>query len=258
MIAKCGAGAAVALALILMPVSPAAAAEMKALTTGAMKDVMLSVAAEFEKATGHKVTVVNDTAGAVAKRIEGGETVDIAINTPALIDDLIAKGKIAAGSRVNLATVGMGVAVKAGAPQPDIATVEAFKRALLNAKSIAYTDPSSGGSAGIYFAKLLERLGIADALKSKTLFTRGGRAAAERVAAGAAELVVTQISEIVPVTGVVLVGPLPKEIQNLTTYAGGIGAAAKDSEAARALLKLLTGPGATAVLKSRGMERPAS
>jgi molybdate transport system substrate-binding protein len=258
MIAKCGAGAAVVLALILMPVSPAAAAEMKALTTGAMKDVMLSVAAEFEKATGHKVTVVNDTAGAVAKRIEGGETVDIAINTPALIDDLIAKGKIAAGSRVNLATVGMGVAVKAGAPQPDIATVEAFKRALLNAKSIAYTDPSSGGSAGIYFAKLLERLGIADALKSKTLFTRGGRAAAERVAAGEAELVVTQISEIVPVTGVVLVGPLPKEIQNLTTYAGGISAAAKDSEAARALLKLLTGPGASAVLKSRGMERPAS
>ncbi len=258
MIAKCGAGAAVALALILMPVSPAAAAEMKALTTGAMKDVMLSVAAEFEKATGHKVTVVNDTAGAVAKRIEGGEAVDIAINTPALIDDLIAKGKIAAGSRVNLATVGMGVAVKTGAPQPDIATVEAFKRALLNAKSIAYTDPSSGGSAGIYLAKLLERLGIADALKSKTLFTRGGRAAAERVAAGAAELVVTQISEIVPVTGVVLVGPLPKEIQNVTTYAGGIGAAAKDSEAARALLKLLTGPGASAVLKSRGMERPAS
>jgi molybdate transport system substrate-binding protein len=243
--------------LILMPVSPAAAAEMKALTTGAMKDVMLSVAAEFEKATGHKVTVVNDTAGAVAKRIEGGEAVDIAINTPALIDDLIAKGKIAAGSRVNLATVGMGVAVKAGAPQPDIGTVEAFKRALLNAKSIAYTDPSSGGSAGIYLAKLLERLGIADALKSKTLFTRGGRAAAERVAAGEAELVVTQISEIVPVTGVVLVGPLPKEIQNLTTYAGGISAA-KDSEAARALLKLLTGPGASAVLKSRGMQRPAS
>jgi len=234
-----------------------AAAEVKVLTTGAMKQVVLAVVAEFEQATGHKVSVINDTAGALAKRIEAGEAFDLGIITPAAVDDLIAKGKIAAGSRVNLASVGLGVAAKAGAPLPDIGTVEAFKRALMNAKSIVYTDPAGGGSGGIYFAKLLERLGLAEQMKPKTILVRGALAA-ERVASGEAELAITQMSEILPVAGVVVVGPLPKEIQNVTTYAGGIGAAAKNSEAARALLKHLAGPATAAVLKSRGMQRPAS
>lgn len=232
-------------------------AVLKVLTTGAMKQVVLAVVPEFEKATGHKVSVMNDTAGALAKRIEAGEAFDLGIITPAAVDDLIAKGKFAAGSRVNLASVGLGVAAKAGAPLPDIGTVEAFKRALMNAKSIVYTDPAGGGSGGIYFAKLLERLGLAEQMKPKTILVRGALAA-ERVAAGEAELAITQMSEILPVPGVVVVGPLPKEIQNVTTYAGGLGAAAKNSEAAKALLKHLAGPGTAAVLKSRGMQRPAS
>ncbi len=239
-----------------MPSPLAEAAQLKLLTTGAMKQVVLAVMAEFEKATGHKVSVMNDTAGALAKRIEGGEAFDVAINTPALIDDLTAKGKIAAGSRVNLACVGLGVAVKVGAPLPDIGTVEAFKRALMNAKSITYTDPAGGGSGGIYFAGLLERLGLAEQMKPKTILVKG-TLAAERVAAGEAELAITQMSEILPVPGVVVVGPLPKEIQKLTTYAGGLGAAAKNSAAASALLKHLASPSTAAVLQSRGMQRPA-
>ena len=117
---------------------------------------------DFEKQTGHKVVVDNDTAGGLKKRIESGEAFDVAVITPAVIDELAGAGKIAAGSRVNLASVSIGVVVKEGAPRPDVSTVDAFKRALLEAKSVAYIDPASGGSSGIYIDKLLERLGIAD------------------------------------------------------------------------------------------------
>ncbi len=122
-----------------------------------MRAVVVELLPEFEKATGHKVSIDNATAGALAKRIEGGEAFDVAIITPKVIDDLIEKGKIVSGSRVDLAKVGIGVAVKEGAPLPDIKTVEAFKRTLLEAKSVAYIDPSPGGSSGIYFDGLLDR-----------------------------------------------------------------------------------------------------
>jgi molybdate transport system substrate-binding protein len=239
--------------LAAMTVVPGAgAADIKVLTAGAFKQVVLAMLPEFEKTTGHKVTLDNDTVGALAKRIAGGEAFDVAILSPAAIDTLAKDGKVAPGG-VALARVGVGVVVKAGAPQPDIATVAAFKQALLAAKSVAYIDPAAGGSSGIYVAGLLERLGIAGAVTPKARLIKGG-AVAEHVAAGEAEIGIHQISEILPVKGATLVGPLPKEIQNYTVYAAGVGAAARDGDAAKALVAFLSGPAAAPVLQAKGME----
>ncbi len=248
---SCAAVVAVVFSLAGLP--QANAADIKVLTAGAFKPVVLELVPDFERQTGHKVTVDNDTAGGLKKRIEGGEAFDVAVITPAVVDDLIAKGKIAAGSRVNLASVGVGVVVKQGAPKPDVSTVEAFKRALLAAKSVAYIDPASGGSSGIYIDKLLVRLGIADQIRPKAKLKKGGHVA-DLIVSGEAELGLHQISEIVPVKGAVLVGPLPKEIQNTTTYAAGLSASVRDKAATAELIEYLSGADAAAVLKSKGME----
>jgi molybdate transport system substrate-binding protein len=245
-------GGLAALALLAWP---AAAAEIKLLTGGAMRGVVDALVPSFEKQTGHKVSVDNATAGVLAKRIAGGEAFDVAIITPKVLADLAQKGRIAAGSRTDLAKVGMGVAVKAGTPVPDIATVEAFKHALLAARSVAYIDPRAGGSSGIYFDGLLVRLGIADQIRPKARLKQGGHVA-DLVVSGEAEIGVHQISEIVPVQGAVLAGPLPAEVQNYTTYSAALGTAAKDTAAAKALIDHLAGPAAAPVLKARGMERP--
>jgi molybdate transport system substrate-binding protein len=235
----------------------AAGAEIKVLTAGAFKQVLLALVPDFERATGHKVTVQSDTVGALTKRIAGGEVFDLAVLTPKAVDDLAKEAKFVAGSRANLARVGVGVVVKDGTPKPDISSVAAFKQALLAAKSVAYIDPAAGGSSGIYVAGLLDKLGIAGEVKPKAKLIPGG-AVAEHVAKGEAELGIHQISEILPVKGVTLVGPLPAEIQNYTVYAAGIGAHAKESDAAKALLKTLTSPAAAEVLKSKGMEPAGS
>jgi molybdate transport system substrate-binding protein len=247
----------IAIAFAAISVSGAGAAEVKILTAGAMKAVVLELVPQFEKETGHKAVVDNDTAGGLAKRIEGGEAFDVAVITPGALNDLTKKGKIVADSRTTVARVGVGVVVKEGAPLPDISTVDAFKRALLAAKSVAYIDPASGGSSGIYLSGLFDKLGIAADIKPKAKLKQGGYVA-ELIASGEADLGLHQISEILPVKGVRLVGPLPPEIQNYTIYAIAIGADAKQPDAARALIKLLTGPAAESVLKVRGMERPPS
>jgi molybdate transport system substrate-binding protein len=239
------------LALTAMP--PANAAEIKVLTAGAYKQVVLALVPDFEKQTGHKVVVDNGTTGQLKKRIEGGEAFDLLVITPAVVDEMIASGKLVAGSHVNLARVGVGVVVKEGAPKPDIGTVEKFKEALLKAKTVAYIDPASGGSSGIYVDKLLVKLGIAEQIKPKAKLKQGGHVA-DLIVSGEAELGIHQISEIVPVKGAALVGPLPKEIQNTTTYAAGLSASAKDKEAVKELIEYLSGPDAAAVLKSKGME----
>ncbi len=232
----------------------AGAAEIKVLTAGAFKQVLQALLPEFES-SGHKVSLQNATVGALTKRIEAGEIFDLAVLTPRAIDELSAKGKFVAGARTNLARVGIGVVVKEGAAKPDIGTVPAFKQALLAAKSVAYIDPAAGGSSGIYVAGLLEKLGIAAQVNAKAKLIPGG-AVAEHIARGEAELGIHQISEIVPVKGVMLVGPLPPEIQNYTVYAAGIGAQAANAEGAKALLSTLSGPAAAAVLKAKGMEPP--
>src|SRR5262245_7328962 len=149
------------------------AADVRILTTGAMKEVVLAVMPAFEKETGHKAIVSNDTAGALTRRIEGGESFDLAVLTPGAIKDLAAKGKFA-GTGTNVARLGVGVLVTAGAPSPDISSVDAFKKALLGAKSVAYIDPESGGSSGIYIAGLLDKLGIAAEIKTKAKLKKGG------------------------------------------------------------------------------------
>lgn len=234
---------------------PAVAAELKLLTTGAFKPVVTALVAEYEQKSGDKVIVANDTAGALVRRIESGETFDLVVLTPPAIEALSKKGIVVPGSAVNLAKVGIGVAVKEGSPIPDIGSVEAFKRALLEAPSVAYIDPAAGGSSGIYLAGLFQRLGIAGQIKPKAVLVPGGLVA-ERVVTGEAALAVHQISEILAVKGASLVGPLPAEIQNHTIYTGGIGASARDPGAAQALLKLLASEDAIRVLKEKGMERP--
>jgi molybdate transport system substrate-binding protein len=235
----------------------AESAEIKVISGGAFKQVLNALVAQYQKESSNSAAVTYQTVGQHLKLIKGGEEqFDVAVLTPEAIDGLIADGKVVAGSRADLAKTGIGVVVKAGAPLPDISTVDAFKRALLAAKSVAYIDPKAGGSSGIYVAKLLERLGIADAVNAKAVLVQGG-AVAEHVADGEAEIGVHQISEILPVKGAVLVGPLPAEIQNFTVYAAGVGTAAQDAATANALVKFLSGPHALPIIKDKGME-PAS
>jgi molybdate transport system substrate-binding protein len=213
----------------------AGAAELKLLTAGAFKSTVVALLPEYEKMSGNKVTVENDTVGALMKRIESGESFDVVVMTPETVDQLTDKGKVISGSRTNLARVGVGVMVKTGANKPDISTVDAFKKAVLEAKSVSFIDPASGGSSGIYIEKLLERLGIADQVKPKEKLKQGGYVA-DYVESGQAELGIHQISEILPHAGVTLIGPLPKEIQNYTVYAAGIGTGTKNGDAAKALI----------------------
>ena len=229
------------------------AVELKLLTAGAFKSTVLALLLEYERTSGNKVSVENDTVGALMKRIEAGESFDVVVLTPETVDQLAGKGKAMSGSRVNLARVGVGVMVKTGANKPDISTVEAFKKAVLDARSVSFIDPASGGSSGIYIEKLLERLGISDQVKPKEKLKQGGNVA-DYVESGQAELGIHQISEILPHAGVTLVGPLPKEIQNYTVYAAGIGAGTHETDAAKALIASLAGPSAQALFKSKGME----
>jgi molybdate transport system substrate-binding protein len=211
---------------------------------------------QFEQ-LGHKLVVDNDTVGALQKRIEGGEAFDVAIVTPGVIERFATSNRIAPATRVDLARVAIGVMVRPGATLPDISSVDAFRKVLIEARSVAYIDPASGGSSGIYLDKLFEKMGIADAIRAKAKLKRGGYVA-DLLVFGEAELGIHQISEIVPVKGVVLVGPLPAEIQNYTTYAGAVSATARDATAARAFLDLLAGPAGAALLREKGMDKPAS
>jgi molybdate transport system substrate-binding protein len=246
----------IAAAMLAMSLSSAVAAEVKVLTAGAMKQVVLALQPQFEQ-LGHKLVVDNDTVGALQKRIEGGEAFDLVVVTPGVLERFAASNRIAPATRVNLARVAIGVMVRPGGKLPDISTVDGFKQALIDARSVAYIDPASGGSSGIYLDRLFEKLGIADAIRAKAKLKRGGYVA-DLLVSGDAELGIHQISEIVPVKDVVLVGPLPAEIQNYTTYAGAVSATAKDAAAAQALLDLLAGPAGAAVLREKGMEKPSS
>jgi molybdate transport system substrate-binding protein len=237
----------------MLAAAPATAAEIKVLSAGAFKPVVVALVPEFEKQTGHKVTVDNDTAGGLAKRITGGEAFDIVVMPPGGIDPLVKAGKVIDGSTTRLARVAIGVAVKKGAPAPDISTLAAFQEALLKARAVAYIDPAAGGSSGIYLAKLFEQLGIADKIKPKAVLVPGGLVA-ERLVNDQADIALHQISEILAVPGATLVGPIPREIQNYTVYAGALSSTARDATAARALLAALQGPSAAAILKEKGME----
>jgi molybdate transport system substrate-binding protein len=235
----------------------AAAADITVISGGAFKQVLNALADQYRKESGNTLDLTYQTVGQHLKLIKSGaEEFDVAVLTPEAIDGLIKDGKVVAGSRADLAKTGVGVVVKAGAPLPDISSVEAFKRTLLAAKSVAYIDPAAGGSSGIYVGKLLERLGIAKEVNAKAKLIQGGEVASH-VVDGEAEIGIHQISEILAVNGAVLVGPLPAEIQNFTIYSAGVGTAAKDGATARAVVKFLAGPHAGPIIEAKGME-PAS
>ncbi len=243
------------LAFGLTGTATASASEIKVLSAGAFKSVVVAMLPDFEQRTGNKVIVENGTAGELAKRIEGGEAFDLVIAPSSVIGTLIEKGQVAVGSRHDLGRAGIGVMVKDGAPAPDVSSVDAFKKTILAAKTVAYIDPSSGGSSGVYLTALFDKLGLAADVKPKAKLKKGGYVG-DLLVKGEAELGIHQISEILAVKGVTLVGPLPAEIQNYTVYSGGVSSAAKETAAAQALLTELTGAKAQGILRDKGMETP--
>jgi molybdate transport system substrate-binding protein len=228
----------------------AGAAGIKVLCSNSSHAVMKELIPAFERASGHKVAISYETATQALKSIRGGATADaIILNAPS-IDELTKQGRIAPGSSRTLARCGVGIAVRVGAPKPDIGSVEAFKRALLDATSIAYTE---AGASGIHFSGLTERLGIAAQVKAKAR-TRPGGLIGELVAKGEAELAVQQIPELMAVAGIELVGPLPQELQSITTVTAAVFADARQPDAARAFLAFLTTPAAARVFKANGLD----
>lgn len=234
---------------------PLAAAEIRVLTAGAFKSVVVAFAPAFEARTGHRLVIANDTAGGLARRIGEGEAFDLVVMPPGGLARLAGAGTVVADTQVPLARVGIGVAVRRGAPRPDIGTVDAFRETLRSSRRIAMIDPAAGGSSGVYLATLFERWGLSAEIASKSLLVPGGLVA-ERVVAGEADLALHQISEILAVPGAELVGPLPEAIQNHTVYAGAVAARAADPAAARALLDALRGTALRAILDEKGMQAP--
>lgn len=247
--------AIIALAALLLAANTAGAAEIKALISTALKAPFEEIAAQFEKTTGHKVSAAYGPTGGLAKRIADGEAADMVV-LGSQTSELIKQGKLAAGSNTDIARGLIGAGVMKGAPKPDISSEAAFKAALLGAKSIAVTDPASGGGSGVYFGKLFEEMGLAQSLKPKLKLAAGGPNgyAATFVAKGEAEFALQPIPELMAVPGIEIVGPLPGAFQNVTTYTASIPTSAKEADAAKALIKALAAPSSAAIYRARGLE----
>jgi molybdate transport system substrate-binding protein len=230
------------------------AAEIKVLCALGAKEVMEELGPKFERASGHKLVIAFANLGNISRRVQGGEAADIVILPRQGIDRFVKDGKVAAANVTVLARGGLGVAVRKGTPKPDIATPEALKRALLAAKSITYLDPAGGGVSGTHFVKVLDRLGIAEEAKPKTVLHRNSDEAAAFLVDGRAEFGVNLIQELLPKAGIDLVGPLPGELQYNIVYAAAIMAGAGDAAASKALVEFLRTPDAAIVIKAKGME----
>jgi molybdate transport system substrate-binding protein len=230
------------------------AAEIKVWTARAIATVLAEVGPGYERTTGHKLTLSTDLSAPFVRRAHAGEPFDVMITGAAPLDGLIRDGKVLAGTRTDIARSGIGVEVRAGAAKPDISSVEAFKRALLAARSIAYLKDVG---SGIHVARVLEHLGVAEAVRSKVTRPESD-VVSELVAKGEVELGLVVITQILTTPGVELVGPLPPEIQSYVTFTAGVGVNAREPGAARDLITFLTGPMATRVIKAQGMEPAAS
>jgi molybdate transport system substrate-binding protein len=237
--------------LMLAASIPARAVDVKVICSNALKTTLEELAPAFEKATGDKLAITFGATIPLKAGIEKGATFDLTMLGMEAIDDLVKDGKLAAATRTVLANSGAGMAVRKGAPKPDIGTVEAFKNALLNARSIAYVEQ---GGTGVYLKSLLQRLGIAGDIQSKVKLLPPENPAAKAISNGEAEIGMTQISEILPYPGAELVGPFPKEIQLTSSFGAAVGANAAQPEAAAALIKFLKGPAAGAVIKAKGLD----
>jgi len=248
------AASSIGLIFLLLGGKAAESAEVKVLCANGMQTVMEDVAPKFERATGHKLVIAFATGGATVKRARDGEPADVVIAPQRGIDGLVKDGKVAAGAVTAVASTGISVAIRKGAPKPDISSPEALKRTLLAAKSITYLNPADGGASGIHFAKVLDRLGIANDMKSKTVLAPKVGAVGALVANGEAELGVIQYQLLFSVPGIEIVGPLPGDLQDTTVFSGAIMGDARSGEASRALINFLRSPEAAAVIKANGME----
>ena len=227
------------------------AADIKVMASTGVSAMFQQLLPVFERNSGHKVLISYDTSNIIIRKINAGDTADLVVLTAPLIDQLAQQGRVVPGSRVDLARSGIGVAIRAGAPRPDISSVEAFKQFLLQAKSVTYT---ATGASGIYFANVTEKLGIGPQVKAKAITPAGG-IVAELVAKGEAELGVQMISELQGVPGTVYLGPLPPEIQLFTVFSAGLFAGSAQTTAAKSLAEFLISPDTIKVYQSAGMER---
>ena len=237
-------------ACLLMLAGMAHSGEIKVMASVALKETFLELVQHFEKSSEHKVVPVWSASTDITKRVKAGETADIIIVGTAAIDELINVGKLHPGSRVDLMKSGIGVAVRASAPKPNISSQQALKQTLLSAKSIGY----STGISGVYMNSLFERMGIASELKPKLKQAPPASMVGEMVARGEVEIGFHQVSELIHVAGIDYLGPLPPEIQEITTFSSGIHVSAKDLSAAKALVDFLNSPSAAPVIKRNGME----
>ena len=225
-------------------------AEIKILSTHAVQEVLNEVGPLFERVSGLDLAIDYDPANALKRTIEAGTPFDVAIVTRAVIDELAVKGKVRRETCKDICRSGLGIAVRRGAAVPDIATVDALRRSLLATRSLVR---SKEGTSGVYFETLLNRLGIADAMREKIVIGPSGRIA-ELVARGETEMAVQQIPELLPVKGAQYVGPLPEELQLWTVFAAGVGSAASTPAAAKAFIEALATPSAVALFKAKGLE----
>lgn len=243
-----------ATAILLAFAGIVGAAEIKIVSSVAVKGVIQELASQFEHASGNKVIMKFDPGPTVKSMVNSGEAFDVVILAPTLIDDLIKSGKVRAGTATPIARTGVGVAVRAGASKPDVSSsVDAFKRALRTAGAIGLTDPAIGGAASVYVIRLLERLGMTEELKPK-IKAYPATAFPKPIIDGETEIWLTQVSEVVQATGIELAGPLPADLQNYTVFTAGVAAGSKDQKTVTDLLKYFTGPSALPVIKARGME----
>ena len=248
---------ALVLAAALIVAGPARAAEIDALITTAMKAVVDELVPPFEHDTGHTVRVSYGPSGGVARRFIGGEPADVIVIDSGALDDLIRQGKVLPDP-TGIARTGIGICVRKGAPRPDVSTPEALKRALLAAESIAHTAPAGGGITAAHITKLFERLGIAAEVTPKVKLAAGGPngRVSVLVSSGEAEIGLQQVSELMSNPDVDVIGMLPAELQQITTYSAGVTASAKEPEAAKALIQALTAPAAVPVFKAKGLDPP--
>jgi len=240
----------VSVAALLVAVSGAAAGELRVVSGNGAKAAVRELCAQFERATGNTIKLHFEVNADLKKKIEAGESFDVAILNPPVIDALIKDGRLVADSRADIGRSGLGVAVRKGAQKPDIATVEAFKHALLSAKSVAY--PGKGAS-GVYFVGLLDRIGIRGAMQEK-LRPMAAEDTVEVVARGEADMVVVVATRISDVPGVEMVGPIPDQLQTRIGFTAALSSSAKDAQAGRALIRFLTAPEAAATLRAKGVD----
>lgn len=228
------------------------ARELRLLSAASMQTVFKEVIGDFEQRSGCKVSLRYSTMGAITDRVIDGEEADLIISSPASIAALVARGKVKPDSAVTVAKTGVGIVVPAGDPVPRIRSLEEFKDALLAARVIVYANPAGGGAAGVYIARTIEKLGIAEELKAKTRYGAGGDVAEVTIAQGSGALGLTQVSEIVGKSGMQFV-PMPEALQNYTGFVAAIPSSADESSAAQAFLSFLRTPDAIAVMKTKGM-----